>query len=388
MLGLLAKKFIKNYDDYANSEVRQNYGVLSGAVGIVLNIILFIIKLTAGFLSGSVAIIADATNNLGDAGSSIIMMVGFRMAGKKPDTDHPFGHGRIEYVTGLIVSMLIVLMGFKLAESSLGKILHPQKPELSIVVISILVISILVKFYMFYYNRALSIKLSSQTMMATAKDSISDTVSTIVVLITMLVTYFTGFVIDGWCGLVVALFILYTGVTSVKDTLDPLLGSKPDPEYVATIEKFVKSFDGILGVHDMVVHDYGPGRVMISLHAEVPSDCDVIELHDTIDNIERKLNETLGCYSVIHMDPVVVNDEITDRMRRLALLIAKSVDESFMIHDFRMVKGPSHTNLIFDVLAPYSVDLTEDEIKKIICKKVEDLPGNHFAVVTVDRPMV
>lgn len=388
MVELLAKKFIKNYDDYSSGDVRQQYGVLSGAVGIGLNIILFIIKITAGFLSGSVAIMADATNNLGDAGSSILMMVGFKMAGRKPDPDHPFGHGRIEYVTGLGVSMLIVLMGFELLTSSIDKIIHPKALTVSPVVVAILIVSICVKFYMYYYNKSLSKKLSSQTLNATSMDSVSDAISTTVVLAAMLFTFFTGIVIDGWCSLLVAGFILYTGITSVKDTLDPLLGTRPDPEFVKTIENFVKSFDGILGVHDMVVHDYGPGRVMISLHAEVSADCDIVDIHDTIDVIEFKLSQTLGCYSVIHMDPIVVNDEMTDRMRRFTELVVKSIDERFTMHDFRMVKGATHTNLIFDVVAPYDSELEPEEIKKIINDILSTLPETLVAVVTIDRPMV
>lgn len=388
MVGLLAKKFIKDYDNYSSGEVRQQYGVLSGAVGIGLNILLFIVKLTAGFLSGSVAITADAINNLGDAGSSILMMVGFKLAGRKPDPEHPFGHGRVEYVTGLVVSILIVIMGFELFTSSIDKIIHPQELTVSAIVVAILIVSVGVKFYMYYYNKVLAKKLGSQTLNATSKDSVSDAVSTTVVLAAMLFTYFTGIMIDGWCGLLVACFILYTGINSVKDTLDPLLGTRPDPEYVKTIENFVKSFDGILGVHDMVVHDYGPGRVMISLHAEVSAECDIVDIHDTIDVIEHKLNQTLGCYSVIHMDPIVVNDEVTNRMKRFTELVVKSIDERFTMHDFRMVKGATHTNLIFDVVAPYDCDLSPEEIKKIINDILSTLPERLIAVVTIDRPMV
>lgn len=388
MIELLAKKMIPNYEEVKNSSVRQAYGVLCGAVGIVFNIVLFIIKIIAGIISGSVAITADAINNLSDAGSSIIMMVGFKMSGHKPDPEHPFGHGRIEYVTGLVVSMLIILMGVELIKSSIAKIINPGEVVYSPIVLGILIISILVKLYMYYYNKKTSEKINSAAMNATAMDSLSDSISTATVLLAMFLTYVLGVKVDGWCGLLVSGFILYSGISSAKDTLDPLLGNKPSAEYVDAIEKFVTSYDEILGVHDLIVHDYGPGRVMISLHAEVPCTGDLLEIHDTIDNIERRLNEVLGCQSVIHMDPVVVNDEVTDRMKRLCMLIAKSVDESFSIHDFRMVKGPTHTNLIFDVVAPYDVKLTEDDIKEQICRKVSELPGNHFAVVQVDRPYV
>lgn len=388
MVELLASKLIKNYTDVSDRNVRTQYGVLCGGIGIVLNLVLFLIKFLAGILSGSVAIAADAINNLSDAGSSVIMMVGFKMSDKKPDNDHPFGHGRIEYVTGLIVSMLIILMAVELIKTSFSKIIHPTKMNMTIPVVIILVVSVLVKLYMYMYNRKISEKIDSATMKATAMDSLTDMASTFVVLLAMIVGHFSGVGIDGWCGMLVSIFILYTGLTSAKDTIDPLLGIKPSKEYVESIIKYVTSYDEVLGVHDVVVHDYGPGRVMISLHAEVSSEDDILEIHDTIDNIERKLNEILGCHSVIHMDPIVVNDDETDRMRRLCTLIAKSVDESFTIHDFRMVKGPTHTNLIFDIVVPYECKMSEDDVKTAICNKVEELPGSHYAVVEVDRPMV
>ncbi len=388
MIGLLAKLFIKDADKTKDVRVRHAYGVLCGAFGIFLNLVLFGIKLAAGLISGSVAITADAINNLSDAGSSVVSMVGFRMAGQKPDPEHPFGHGRIEYVTGLVVSMIIILMGFELLKSSFEKIMHPAMIELKPVVAVILVVSIIVKLYMYGYNSKIADVIGSSAMKATALDSFTDSIATLVVLGCALAGFYFGISIDGWCGLAVSFFVLYAGLSSAKDTIDPLLGSKPSKEYVDAIEKFVTSYNEVIGIHDLVVHDYGPGRVMISLHAEVPSDRNILDVHDTIDNIERRINETLGCQCVIHMDPVVVNDEATDRMKRLCDLIAKSVDERFTIHDFRMVKGPSHTNLIFDVVAPFDCRLTEDEIKNTINAKIESLPGNHYAVVQVDRPMV
>ncbi len=388
MIELLAKLFIKDHKNTADASVRHAYGVLCGAVGVFFNIVLFAIKLTAGLISQSVAITADAFNNLSDAGSSIVTMVGFKMAGQKPDPEHPFGHGRIEYVTGLVVSMIIILMGFELLKSSVEKIIHPEMPALTPVVACILVVSIIVKLYMYLYNSKTGEALSSSAMKATALDSFTDSIATTVVLACALVGHYFGIALDGWCGLAVSGFVLYAGLSSAKDTMDPLLGSKPSKEYVEAIEKFVTSYDDIIGIHDLVVHDYGPGRVMISLHAEVPADRDILDVHDTIDNVERRINETLGCQCVIHMDPVVVNDEATDRMKRLCNLIAKSVDERFTIHDFRMVKGPSHTNLIFDVVAPFDCKLSEDEIRGTICAKVESLPGNHYAVVEIDRPYV
>ena len=388
MINLLAKIFIKNHTNTAEPRVRHAYGVLCGAFGVFLNIVLFGIKLTAGIIAGSVAITADAFNNLSDAGSSIVSMVGFRMAGQKPDPEHPFGHGRIEYVTGLVVSMIIILMGFELLKSSFNKIIHPELPALTPLVAIILIVSIIVKLYMYMYNTKVSEMIKSGAMKATALDSFTDSIATLVVLACAMIGHYTGLCLDGWCGLAVSFFVLYAGISSAKDTIDPLLGSKPSKEYVEAIEKFVTSYDEIIGIHDLIVHDYGPGRMMISLHAEVPSDRNILDVHDTIDNVERRINDTLGCSCVIHMDPVVTNDEMTDRMKRLCNLIAKSVDEKFTIHDFRMVKGPSHTNLIFDVVAPFDCKLSEQEIINTICAKVESLPGNHYAVVQVDRPFV
>ena len=360
--------------------------MLCGAAGVFFNILLFAIKLVAGYISGSVAIVADAFNNLSDAGSSIVTMVGFKMAGQKPDPEHPFGHGRIEYVTGLIISMLIILMGFELVKSSVEKIIHPENVLLTPAVAAILLISIVVKLYMYFYNNGTGEKISSAAMKAVALDSFTDSIATLVVLACALISHYTGLMIDGWCGLAVSAFVLYAGFSAAKDTIDPLLGSKPSKEYVEAIEKFVTSYDDVIGIHDLVIHDYGPGRTMISLHAEVPANRNIIDVHDTIDNIERRINATLGCSCVIHMDPVIVNDEATERMKRLCMLIAKSVDESFTIHDFRMVKGPSHTNLIFDVVAPFDCKLSEEEIRNTICAKIESLPGNHFGVVDIDRP--
>lgn len=388
MIELLARIFIKDRNNIKDSRVRCAYGVLCGAFGMILNILLFGLKFTAGMIAGSVAVTADAFNNLSDALSSLVALVGFKMAGQKPDPEHPFGHGRIEYVTGLVVSMIIILMGVELLKTSFDKIIHPQLPVLTPVVVAILVISIAVKLYMYSYNSKTGKKIGSAAMKAVAVDSFSDCIATLIVLACSLVGYYTGLCIDGWCGLAVSAFVLYAGLSSAKDTIDPLLGSKPSKEYVDTIEKFITSYDDIIGIHDLVVHDYGPGRIMISVHAEVSADRNILDVHDTIDNIERRINETLGCSCVIHMDPVVVDDEATDRMRRLCELIAKSVDEEFTIHDFRMVKGPSHTNLIFDVVAPYECRLTEKEIKNTICAKVESLPGNHYAVINVDRPFV
>lgn len=313
MITFLAKLWIKDYQKTDLPEVRQAYGVLCGGVGIGFNILLFLGKFLAGLLSNSIAITADAFNNLSDAGSSLITLVGFKMAGQKPDPGHPFGHGRIEYLTGLLVSLLIILMGFELTTSSFDKILHPEDTLCTPVVIGILAASIVVKFYMFLYNRRTGKKIDSAAMTATATDSFSDMLSTTVVLAATLIGHFTGLHIDGFCGLLVGLFILIAGLRSAGETISPLLGQPPQKEFVDKIEQIVLSHDEILGLHDLIVHDYGPGRTMISLHAEVPASGDLLHLHDTIDNIERELKKELHCDAVIHMDPVM---KTTRRRRR------------------------------------------------------------------------
>lgn len=387
MIDFIAKKCVADCENAQSSQVRLGYGVASGVLGIMLNLLLFACKMVVGLLSGSVAIVADAFNNLSDMGSSLVMMVGFKMSGKKPDANHPFGHGRIEYVTGLIVSLLIILVGVELVKTSVSKIINPGITTFSIATVSVLLISVAVKLYMYYYNKKISMKINSSTMKAVSLDSIADAIATLVVLVGFVTSYYCGIKLDGWLGLVMSLFILETGFSSAKDTIDPLLGSKPSEEYVEAIEKYVTSNEGILGMHDLMIHDYGPGRMIISLHAEVPASGNILELHDTIDNIEKKLHSTLGCHAVIHMDPIVTDDDTTDRMKRLTMLIVKSVDESFSIHDFRMVKGSTHTNLIFDVLVPYESKLSDKEVASLISQKIEELPGNHYAVIEIDHPM-
>lgn len=295
---------------------RKAYGILCGAVGIAFNILLFLGKFFAGTLSGSIAITADAFNNLSDAGSSFVTLLGFQLAGQKADSSHPFGHGRIEYLSGLGVAMLILLMGVELAKSSLKKILHPQPVDSSLLVIVILCVSIGVKLYMFLYNRRLGKKLNSAAMQATALDSLSDSVATSAVLLATLAGHFTDLMIDGWCGILVAAFILWSGFSAAKETIDPLLGTPPTHEFVEKIRDLVMAHQGILGLHDLIVHDYGPGRVMISLHAEVSASENVLELHDEIDNVEKELRERLGCEAVIHMDPIITDDGITEQTRQ------------------------------------------------------------------------
>ena len=387
MISILSRIFIKNSKDTKNPVVRQAYGMLCGALGIALNIFLFMVKFLAGQLSGSIAITADAFNNLSDAGSSVITLFGFKMAGQKPDSDHPFGHGRIEYISGLLVSIIILIMAFELFKSSVDKILHPQAVEASTLVLVILILSICVKVYMYLYNRSVSRKIDSAAMMATAKDSISDSIATVVVLLTTLLANLTEIQADGWCGLLVAAFVFYAGFSAAKDTISPLLGQPPEPEFVKRIEEIIMEYkdQGVIGIHDLVVHNYGPGRVMLSVHVEVPSTGDILVLHDMIDLIEHRLGKELGCSAVIHMDPICLDDEKTNEMKQKVAGIVSGMEGNVSFHDFRIVQGPTHTNLIFDVVVPFDYKMTDSEVMKYLQDKISELDENYFAVIEVDK---
>lgn len=388
MISLLAKRFIKDYNNMKSAHVRHSYGMLCGIVGIVLNILLFAGKFLAGTISHSIAITADAINNLSDAGSSFITLAGFKLASQKPDPDHPYGHGRIEYLSGLFVSLLIILMAVELLKTSFNKIIHPTETTICPLVIVILVASILVKLYMSVYNSKVGKRIDSAALLATAADSRGDMLATLLVLISSAISFFFNIQIDGYCGLLVGLFILYAGFNAAKETINPLLGKAPDKEYVEKIEEIVTSHDLILGIHDMMIHDYGPGRVVVSLHAEVPSDGDILEMHDLIDHIEHDLSEMCNCEAVIHMDPISVNDPETNTLKEQIRSIIKEIDENLQFHDFRIVKGPTHTNLLFDVLVPYKFPLKDSELIVMIDKKVKELNPTYFIVVKVDHTYI
>ena len=393
MLKFLAKLFIKTPREYDDPATRRAYGVLCGAIGILLNILLFAGKFIAGSLAKSVAVTADAFNNLADAGSSVITMIGFRLAGQKPDKEHPFGHGRFEYIAGLLVSAAIILMGVELLKTSVEKISAPQAVEFSVLTAVILVFSVAVKIYMAVYNGSLGKKLASPALAAAAKDSLSDSIATAVVLVSSAIGHFLRINIDGWCGAAVAVFVLRAGIMSVRDTLAPLLGTEPDPEFVKRINDIVLSYPEISAIHDLIIHDYGPGRQIISLHAEMPTESgsDIFKLHDIVDNAERRLRQELGCDATIHLDPVAAEDEQTQMLHERMEAALFEINSGLTMHDFRIVPGPTHTNLIFDVVVPYDNKMPQAEILEKIEYAAAELPsgkngGKYYAVVRFDRP--
>lgn len=386
MVNILLRKLIPADVQADAPEVRERCGKLSGLIGIGLNLLLCAGKFIAGAVTGSISVMADAFNNLTDAGSSLITLIGFRLAGQRPDDEHPFGHGRMEYLAGLIISMLILLVGFELGKSSIEKIIHPEQVAFSILSVVILIVSICVKLWMFFFNRSLSKKIQSTALAATASDSLADAIATSVVLVGLLAGHFFHIHIDGWLGVAVAIFIFRAGICAVKDTIDPLLGQPPEPALVKAVQDTVLSHSEIVGLHDLIIHDYGPGRRMLSLHAEIPADADIMAAHDVIDHIERELREKYAVEAVIHMDPIVVGDEATDRMRELVTQRAREViDPAVTIHDFRMTCGPLHTNLIFDMVLPHSCQISNDQAKQRIHDAMKQEDPTYYAVADIDR---
>ena len=388
MIDALVNAFVKDADNVRSPQVRQRYGVLAGGVGIFLNLLLFLGKLAAGLLTASIAVTADAFNNLSDAGSSVVTLVGFRLAGAKADDEHPFGHGRIEYLSGLAVSAAILLVGVELLKTSVEKILQPEEVAFSVLSLVILAASICVKLWMSFFNRRLSRRIGSAAMAATAADSLSDAAATAAVLLGTVIGHVTGVYIDGWVGVLVAVFILRSGWGAAKDTLDPLLGQSPDPELVKEIRDTVLAHPKVVGLHDLVIHDYGPGRRMMSLHAEVPVDADIMETHDVIDAIEREIKSKFGIETCIHMDPIATGDPRTCALREQVAELVKTVDGEMTIHDFRITPGPCHTNLIFDVVVPHRCTLTDEQIRQAVDGRVKELDPNYYAVIQVDRSYV
>ncbi|MBR5868662.1 MAG: cation transporter [Clostridia bacterium] len=385
MLDRIASIWISSDLNPKSPEVRRKYGIFCGILGIIFNLLLFAIKLFAGLVSASVAITADAINNLSDGASSLVTIIGFRLAGKKPDPEHPFGHGRLEYVSGMIVSLAILLMGAELFIDSVDKILHPTLPQAKGVVYIILIASILTKLYMAYYNRHFGKKIDSASIRAVAWDCLSDCAATLMVLLSTLLADLFSLRVDGWCGALVSILIFIAGLRAAQETLYPLLGQPPSPELVADIEKLVLENPEILRIHDLVVHDYGVGRTMVSLHAEVSCHADVIVIHDIIDNVERDLADRFSCEAVIHMDPVDDEDSFTLSLREKVMILVSSIDESITIHDFRVVRGPTHTNLIFDAVVPYGLPWSDEAVSQKISQMIRALDSTYYTVVKIDK---
>lgn len=385
MIGWMIRHFIKDWENTSNSKVREKYGVLAGAVGIASNGFLFLIKFLTGLLLGSISIMADAVNNLSDAGSSVITLIGFKISGKPADNEHPYGHARMEYICGLIVSFIIVFLGLQLIGSSFDKILHPVTVEVNAVMLFVLVVSIGVKLWQGIFNRTLGKKIDSAALQATAADSLNDVYATSAVLISALIMKFTGLRLDGWMGLAVAIFITVSGFKLVMETVNPLLGMAPDQGMVQAIQNKIMSYDGVIGIHDLVIHNYGPERCFASVHAEVPAKQDILISHDIIDNIERDFCENMNIHLVIHLDPVVNDNEEINQLREMVLEIVKGISREISMHDFRVVFGTTHTNLVFDVAVPPEFQFSDQDLCKEITKQVKQHDQTLFTVITVDR---
>jgi len=388
MTEFLVGKFVKNNEDITNPKIRQSYGIFSGIVGIICNLILFSTKFFAGIITASISISADAFNNLSDAGSSIVTLIGFKMAGKPADSGHPFGHGRIEYLSGVIVSFAIIIMGYELFRSSITKILNPQEMQFSKVSVVILVSSILLKLWMASFNKKIGKKINSSSMAATAIDSLSDCVATTAVLIALIVSTTTGFNIDGYAGVLVACFVFMAGISTAKDTLQPLLGKPADKEFVEALEEKVISHPEIIGVHDLIVHDYGPGRIFVTLHAEIPYEMNVLQAHDIIDITEKEVAQEFNCEISIHMDPIVTDDLTVSNLRKMTESILLEIDPIIKMHDFRITDGPYIKNLIFDIEVPYDYKQADDDLVKIIKDEIYRHNENCIAVIHVDKSFV
>ncbi len=389
MIKLLTKFFVKDSENTKDAQVRAAYGNMSGIVGIFLNLCLFAAKLSAGIVSASISVIADAFNNLSDAGSSVVTYLGFKLARRPADREHPFGHGRYEYVTGLGISVVILLVGVELLKSSVSKIFAPEEQtSITLLSIIILAVSVIVKLWMFFFNKAISKKINSSALKATAVDSLSDCVATSIVLIGLIVSKFSGFNIDGWLGALVAVFILFAGVSTFRESLSPLLGNPPDAEFVNEIKNTVMQSKMVVGIHDLIVHDYGPGRCIISLHAEVPCNVDILKAHDEIDLVEKELERRYNCLATIHMDPIASDDEYTLGLKQSVSEAVKKIDDELTIHDFRIVKGDTHTNVIFDLVVPYDCQKSEDEIKTLAKQNIQKIDQKLMPVIYVERSFV
>ncbi len=388
MINFIIKKFIKDYENVNDSKVRESYGTVSSIMGIIINSLLSISKILTGILFNSISVLADGVNNLSDGASSVITLIGFKISGKPADKDHPFGHARMEYLTGLILGIAVLLVGVELIKSSFNKIMNPEKIVFSIEMTVVLVISILAKLWLSMFYNKLGNKISSATIKAAGADSRNDVIATTVVLISVFISRATGYEVDGYVGFLVALFILYSGFEILRDILNPILGEMPDSEFVESIENKIMSYEGILNIHDLVVHNYGPNKYFATVHAEVDAKEDILKSHDLIDNIERDFARELNINLVIHLDPIITDDKEINALKVMTENKVKLINESLTIHDFRVVKGDTHTNLIFDVLVPVDCDIKSRELVSLIENQIQKENETYFAVVTVDKNYV
>lgn len=388
MTNLLIKLFVKDNENPKDENVRPKYAMLSSITGIVVNLLLSIFKLVIGIVTNSMSIISDALNNVTDTGSSIVTMIGFKLSQKEVDNEHPWGHGRMEYITAFIVDILIILVGVELLQNSVDKIIHPVMPTVNGVVIFLLVVAILVKLWLFVFYSKIAKRIDSSAIKATAYDSISDCVSTFVVLFSSVISLIFGITIDGYVSILVAIFILITGVKALKETIDILLGSKPDKEFIDQISEFVKKYPMIAGIHDIMVHDYGPGRKIVSFHAEVPADANICEAHDIIDELEQDMLKEFKCITTIHMDPIVVNDAKINEAKASVEKIVKEINENYSIHDFRMTDGGKRINLIFDLVIPRDDKIDKENLKREIIEKIKEINTKYYVVFTIEHLFV
>lgn len=388
MTDILTKLFIKDFENISEPKVRSAYGKFAGSVGIFCNLILFAFKFIVGTLSGSMSITADAVNNLSDASSSIISLLGFRLAGKPADPEHPYGHARYEYLSGLAVAVIILIIGVELGRSSLDKILHPSAVEFSWITAVVLIASIAVKLWMALFNTKIGKKINSQTLIATAADSRNDVITTAAVLAAAVISHFTSLELDGWMGLLVAVFIIYSGIGLIRDTIDPLLGTSPDPEFVTYIHNKIMSYPGVLGTHDLMIHDYGPGRQFASVHVEMAAEANVLESHDTIDNIEYDFKTKDKLHLIIHYDPIVTSDETIGDMRKWLGELVTKIDPIITVHDLRIVPGTTHQNLIFDCVVPQNYKLSDAQLKATISAMVRAEYPDYNCVITIDKSYI
>lgn len=389
MTKLLIRLFIKDYDNIENADVRIKYGILSGVVGIVLNTVLSVFKMVFGAITKSVSIVADGANNLFDAISSVISMIGFKISGKPADKEHPFGHGRVEYISALTLAFIIITMGIELIKSSIDRFNDSEAVIFSVPAVIVLVFSILGKIWLALFNKNIGKRINSVTVDAVIADSIGDIAATTCSLIALIASRFTDLPIDAVMGIIVALIILWAGIGIIRDTMGPLLGEPPDKEVVNELKNLVMSFEGIIGIHDLVLHSYGHGKIIGSLHAEVPGNIDMMQSHDTIDLIERSIKEKLGFEISIHMDPILIDDEKTNALKELVnQYIISEISEEVSIHDFRIVEGPSHTNIIFDAVLPYSAKISDNEFKESVDKALKEKDAKYFTVITIDKEFV